>query len=83
MFYWHGLSYDVRHLVKQCLICQVSKYDTSAYLGLLQPLPIPSEVWIDISLDFITGLPNSNGKEVILVVCRQVEQVCTFYSIAS
>ena len=41
IFYWPGMSKDVRQLVKQCQIYQSSKYDNSAYPGLLQPLPIP------------------------------------------
>jgi predicted choloylglycine hydrolase len=29
---------------------------------------VPSQVWADISLDFIEGLPRVNGKSVILMV---------------
>ena len=68
LFIWKGLTRDVSSFVRNCTICQASKYNHSASPGLLQPLPIPSEVWVDVSMDFITGLPKSAGKEVILVI---------------
>jgi hypothetical protein len=37
-------------------------------LGLLQPLSIPSQCWEEVSMDFIIGLPKSEGKIVIMVV---------------
>lgn len=36
--------------------------------GQLQPLDVPTQVWSDISFDFIEGLPKVNGKSVILMV---------------
>ncbi|XP_021852236.1 uncharacterized protein [Spinacia oleracea] len=75
LFSWRGMSRDVRQYVRKCPTCQLSKYDTSAKPRLLQPLPIPEEVWVDISMDFIGGLPKSNGKEVIFV---EVDRLSTY-----
>jgi len=58
------------------------RYDNSAYPGLLQPLPIPKDVWLDISMDFIDGLPKSQRKEVILVVVDKFSKYANFVALS-
>jgi hypothetical protein len=45
--------------IKECDICQHNKNKTIQLASLLQLLPIPTKVWVDISLDFIEVLPFS------------------------
>ncbi|XP_071687453.1 uncharacterized protein [Rutidosis leptorrhynchoides] len=67
-FYWKKMKSHVKQYVRECQACQSFKSDLSPYPRLLHPLPIPTRVWIDITMDFIEGLSNSNGKSVIFVV---------------
>jgi hypothetical protein len=67
-FIWQGMRQDIKTFVRECVVCQVSKPETIHPPGLLQPLPIPTRVWSDISMDFIDGLPSSHGFSVIMVV---------------
>ncbi|WVZ23586.1 hypothetical protein V8G54_002130 [Vigna mungo] len=67
-FYWQGMREDVQKFIAQCATCMQTKYETKKLAGLLQPLSIPLEPWVDLSLDFITGLPLFQGNTIILVV---------------
>jgi hypothetical protein len=58
----------VREFVRACATCQRNKTEALHPSGLLQPLDVPSQVWADISMDFVEGLPKVNGKSVILTV---------------
>ena len=63
-------------------MCQSCKYDNRPYPGLLQPLPIAIEVWVDVSMDFIKGLPRSYGKEVILVIVDRLSKYAHLATLA-
>jgi hypothetical protein len=73
-----GMKDDIKNFIKEYDICQRNKNETIHLAGLLQPLPIPTKVWADISLDFIEGLPLSNGFNVILVVVDKLSKYAHF-----
>jgi hypothetical protein len=81
LFYWHGMKSEVQSFVNQCQVCQRAKHEHCKYPGLLQPLPIPQNSWQDISMDFVEGLPKSNGYSVILVVVDRLTKYAHFLPI--
>ncbi|XP_052486478.1 uncharacterized protein LOC105767319 [Gossypium raimondii] len=78
LVYWKGLSKDVKMWIRECSICQKCKADLFASPRLLQPLPIPYRASEAISMDFVEGLPKSQGKNVILVVVDRLTKYCHF-----
>ena len=67
-FYWQGMKASIQAFVQQCLVCQRHKAEHLHPAGLLQHLSVPLQIWSDISMDFVEGLPTSQGKSVLLVV---------------
>ena len=66
----------------ECLVCQQNKVETIKTPGLLQPLSIPSHYWEEVSMDFIIGLPKSEGKSVIMVVVERLTMYAQFCALS-
>uniref|UniRef100_A0A2N9H624 Reverse transcriptase n=1 Tax=Fagus sylvatica TaxID=28930 RepID=A0A2N9H624_FAGSY len=81
-FYWLKMREDIKTFIRECEICQKHKVKQLSPAGLLQPLPIPHKVWEDISMDFVEGLPISQGKSTIMVVVDRFSKYSHFIAIA-
>ena len=65
--YWANQYKFVRKYVRACEVCQRVKSSPSSRAP-LQSLPVPTECWKSISMDFIFGLPkDAAGNTGILV----------------
>jgi Integrase zinc binding domain len=78
MFYWSKLKDDVIAYVHSCVTCQMIKPKHSHVSGLLQPLPVPDLSWSSVGMDFITGLPKLEGKDVIVVIVDRFTKFAHF-----
>lgn len=67
-FWWPSMGRAIRKFVSNCPVCIQNKRSTQRPSGLLQPLSIPKRPWSHIALDFVTGLPDSDGNTAILTV---------------
>ena len=51
------------------------------HMGLVQLLPIPSRPWSNIALDFVTGLPASQGNTTVLTVVDRFSKMVKFIAL--
>jgi hypothetical protein len=64
----------VTSYIKKCADYQKNKHSTYVLYGEMQLIELPSELWTDISMDFVTGLPLSKDPatglsyDLILVI---------------
>jgi hypothetical protein len=77
-FYWPHMKRDVERICCRCVTCRQAKSKVQPN-SLYTPLPIPSEPWIDISMDFVLGLPRTKrGRDSIFVVVDRFSKTAHF-----
>jgi transposase InsO family protein len=75
-FWWPHLATDVQQYTGCCLVCLGCKSSTQVPIGLLHPLPVPTQKWQQVSMDFVTALPRSKGKhDAIMVVTDRLTKM--------
>ncbi|KAK8708384.1 hypothetical protein V6N13_059426 [Hibiscus sabdariffa] len=72
-FFWPHMHKMVEKVCSSCITCKQAKSKVLPN-GLYTPLPIPSLPWVDLSMDFILGLPRTKKSRdsIFVVVDREV-----------
>ena len=68
--------------MKECDGCQKLKHETCFPAGLLQPLRIPEKPWLDVSMDFVEGLPKSHMQSVVFVIVDRLTKYTHFMALS-
>uniref|UniRef100_A0A674P365 Gypsy retrotransposon integrase-like protein 1 n=1 Tax=Takifugu rubripes TaxID=31033 RepID=A0A674P365_TAKRU len=77
-FWWPSMARDTKDYIAACPVCSRGKASHRPPAGLLQPLEIPRRPWSHIAVDFITGLPPSQGHEIVLTVVDRFSKSAHF-----
>lgn len=80
-FWWPLLNKDVEYF-SNCQTCNHNKSSHQSPAVLLQPLSFPARRRSHIALDFITGLPMSNGKNVIHTIIERFSKTCCMVALS-
>uniref|UniRef100_A0A3B3HG52 Gypsy retrotransposon integrase-like protein 1 n=1 Tax=Oryzias latipes TaxID=8090 RepID=A0A3B3HG52_ORYLA len=81
-FWWPSISADTREFVQACSVCARGKASHRAQASLLQPLPVPHRPWSHIAVDFITGLPPSEGNTTVLTIVDRFSKSVHFVPVS-
>jgi len=49
--------------------------------GALQPLSILANIWTNISIDFIVGIPKLDNKSIIMIVVDRISKYAHLYAL--
>ena len=83
-YYWPNMRDDVKAYVESCKLCQEYKSQNKSAAGLLQPLPLLAKRWESISMDIVSGLPETaTGYTGCVVFVDRLSKMAHFVAVPS
>ena len=67
-YYWPRIQRYVRRYTRNCIVYRTCKISRNAKSGHLAPLDVPQHRCQDITVDFVTGLPEVEVKDAVCTV---------------
>jgi len=80
-FNWPKMDEHITEYVGSCDVCQRNKVIRHKKYWLPEPLEVPRRPWTAISIDFIVGLPKSEGYTKIWVIVDRFSKMAHFIPI--
>ena len=73
---------DIAQYVSECLVCQQVKAEHQHPAGMLQSLPIPEWKWEHVTMDFVSGLPQTQRRhDAIWVIVDRLTKTAHFMTV--
>ena len=82
-YWWPQISRYIGRYVFTCHMCLHIKASHQPPVRELNPLPIPNAPWDTISVDFIVKLPESEGKDAVMVVVNSITKHSHFMNMVT
>ena len=73
-WFWPKIRESVRQFLRNCDVCGRTTVWREAKAGFLRSSPIPERIGSDLSIDFITDLPPSQGCTNIMVITDRLSK---------
>jgi len=78
--WWKTMVLDMKVFCETCVTCRRSKPSNQKPYGLLNPLPVPSQPWEAIGIDFVGPLPESKNQDrtfdsITVIICLLMAMV--------
>ena len=73
-WFWPKLRESVRQFIRNCDICGRTTVWREAKAGFLRSLPIPERIGSELTIDFVTDLPSSEGCTNLMVITDRLSK---------
>lgn len=73
-WFWPKLRNSVRQFIRNCDVCGRTTVWREAKAGFLRSLPIPERIGTELTIDFVTDLPTSEGCTNIMVLTDRLSK---------